>query len=38
MLGAAESLSEAVAAGLVEQAVAEAELERVIVSIIKRGR
>lgn len=36
ILGAAESLSEAVAAGSVEQAVAEVELERLIVSTIKR--
>ncbi|MGH8036794.1 MAG: TetR/AcrR family transcriptional regulator [Stenotrophomonas sp.] len=38
MLGAAESLSEAVGAGLVEQAVAEAELERLIVGTVRRGR
>lgn len=36
ILGAAESLSEAVAAGSVEQAVAEVELERLIVSTVKR--
>lgn len=38
ILGAAESLSEAVAAGLVEQSVAGGELERLIVSVVKRGR
>jgi AcrR family transcriptional regulator len=37
ILGAAESLSEAVAAGLVEQPHAEGELERLIVSIVKRS-
>ncbi|MDQ1061179.1 MULTISPECIES: TetR/AcrR family transcriptional regulator [unclassified Stenotrophomonas] len=37
ILGAAESLSEAVAAGVVEHAVAEAELVRLIVSTIKRS-
>ncbi|QBR46181.1 bacterial regulatory protein, tetR family [Stenotrophomonas indicatrix] len=37
ILGAAETLSEAVAAGAVEHTAAEAELERVIVAIVKRG-
>jgi len=37
ILGAAESLSEAVAAGSVDQAVAEGELERLIGTVIKRG-
>lgn len=37
ILGAAESLSEAVAARVVEHAVAEAELVRLIVSTIKRS-
>ncbi len=37
ILGAAETLSEAVSVGAVEHAAAEAELERVIVAIVKRG-
>nr|WP_240196523.1 TetR/AcrR family transcriptional regulator [Stenotrophomonas lactitubi] len=37
ILGAAETLSEAVAADAVEHAAAEAELERVIVAIVKRS-
>lgn len=37
ILGAAESLSEAVAAGRVAQAEAESELEHVIMSVIRRG-
>lgn len=38
ILGAAESLSEAVAAGVVAQPAAEAELERLIVATVRRGR
>ncbi|WP_411852347.1 TetR/AcrR family transcriptional regulator [Stenotrophomonas sp. LGBM10] len=38
ILGAAEALSEAVAAGMVVQAAAEAELERLIVATVTRGR
>ncbi|MEG0182500.1 MAG: TetR/AcrR family transcriptional regulator [Stenotrophomonas sp.] len=37
ILGAAEALSEAVAAAAVEQADAEAELQRVIVSMVRRS-
>ncbi|MGM3262726.1 TetR/AcrR family transcriptional regulator, partial [Klebsiella pneumoniae] len=36
ILGAAESLSEAVAAGALGQVVAEAELQRLIVATVKR--
>ena len=36
ILGAAESLSEAVAAGALDQTVAEAELQRLIVATVKR--